>query len=311
MSFSKTVKEDLIKRINPDLLSDKLEIEAMLRFGGEVIFGNPFKLSFSSSLMSVVRRFLTLSKKYYPIEYEIESRKIERLDSQSVYTCIVSVGADLIIKDLNIISSGSIYREKELTLEQKTAYLRGAFLVRGTVNDPASKSSHLEISSLNEGEIIFVQKMMNSLDFNARISKRKNYLITYIKAKNTIGTFLYAIGAQDSMEYYEDMVITKEIKATALRSVNLDVANQDKTNEAAKEQLKYIQFLEYNYPLGELDQKLLMVMKVRKEYPEHSLTQLLEIIHEEFDPKLTKSGLNHRLRKLKEIALEYKEKQKL
>ena len=153
--------------------------------------------------------------------------------------------------------------------------------------------------------------MMNSLDFNARISKRKNYLITYIKAKNVIGTFLYAIGAQASMAYYEDMVITKEIKATALRSVNLDVANQDKTNEAAKEQLKYIQFLEYNYPLGDLDQKLLMVMKVRKEYPEHSLTQLLEIIHEEFDPKLTKSGLNHRLRKLKEIAVEYKEKQKL
>ena len=311
MSFSKTVKEDLIKRVNPDLLSDKLEIEAMLRFGGEVIFGKPFKMSFTSSLMSVVRRFVTLAKKYYPIEYEIESRKIERLDSQSVYTCIVSEGADMIIKDLNIIGSGSIYREQELSQDEKTAYLRGAFLVRGTVNDPASKSSHLEISSLNEGEIVFVQKMMNSLDFNARISKRKNYLITYIKAKNVIGTFLYAIGAQASMAYYEDMVITKEIKATALRSVNLDVANQDKTNEAAKEQLKYIQFLEYNYPLGDLDQKLLMVMKVRKEYPEHSLTQLLEIIHEEFDPKLTKSGLNHRLRKLKEIAVEYKEKQKL
>ncbi len=311
MSFSKTVKEDLIKRVNPDLLSDKLEIEAMLRFGGEVIFGKPFKMSFTSSLMSVVRRFVTLAKKYYPIEYEIESRKIERLDSQSVYTCIVSEGADMIIKDLNIIGSGSTYREQELSQDEKTAYLRGAFLVRGTVNDPASKSSHLEISSLNEGEIVFVQKMMNSLDFNARISKRKNYLITYIKAKNVIGTFLYAIGAQASMAYYEDMVITKEIKATALRSVNLDVANQDKTNEAAKEQLKYIQFLEYNYPLGDLDQKLLMVMKVRKEYPEHSLTQLLEIIHEEFDPKLTKSGLNHRLRKLKEIAVEYKEKQKL
>ena len=311
MSFSKTVKDDLLKKSNPDLLSDKLEIEAMLRFGGEVILGNPLRLSFTSSLMMVVRCFVTLAKKYYPIEYEIESRKIERLDSQSVYTCIVGLGADLIIKDLNMIGQASSYREKTLSVEQKTAYLRGAFLVRGTVNDPASKSSHLEISSVNEGEIVFVQKIMNSLDFNARISKRKNYLIAYIKAKNTIGTFLYAIGAQASMEYYEDMIITKEIKATALRSVNLDVANQDKTNEASKEQLKYIQFLEYNYPLGELDSKLLMVMKVRKDYPEHSLTQLLEIIHEEYDPKLTKSGLNHRFRKLKEIAVEFKEKHKL
>ena len=310
MSFSKTVKEDLIKRSNPDLLSDKLEIEAMLRFGGEVILARPMKISFTSSLMSVVRRFVTLAKKYYPIEYELASRKIERLDSQSVYTCMVIEGADSIISDLNMIGSGSSYRESNLSAEQKTSYLRGAFLVRGTVNDPASKSSHLEISCVNEGEILFVQKLMNSLDFNARISKRKNYLIAYIKAKNTIGTFLYAIGAQAAMEYYEDMIITKEIKATALRSVNLDVANQDKTNEAAKDQLKYIQFLEYNYPLGELDSKILMVMKVRKEYPEHSLSQLLEIIHEEYDPKLTKSGLNHRLRKIKEIAVEYKEKQK-
>ena len=310
MSFSKTVKEDLLKRSNPDLLSDKLEIEAMLRFGGEVIFGNPFKLSFTSSLMSVIRRFIMLAKKYYPIEYEIESRKIDRLDNQSVYTATLGSGADLIIKDLNIIGASSSYRESLLSMENKISYLRGAFLVRGSVNDPASKSSHLEISSLNESEIVFVQKLLNSLDFNARISKRKNYLICYIKAKNTIGTLLYTLGAQASMEYYEDMIITKEIKASALRSVNLDVANQDKTNEASKEQLKYIQFLEYNYPLGELDQKLLMVMKVRKEYPEHSLRHLLEIIHEEYDPKLTKSGLNHRLRKLKEIALDYKQKQK-
>ena len=310
MSFSKTVKEDLLKRSNPDLLSDKLEIEAMLRFGGEVIFGNPIKPSFTSSFMSVIRRFIMLAKKYYPIEYEIESRKIDRLDNQSVYTATLGSGADLIIKDLNIIGASSSYRESELSVENKISYLRGAFLVRGSVNDPASKSSHLEISSLNESEIVFVQKLLNSLDFNARISKRKNYLICYIKAKNTIGTLLYTLGAQASMEYYEDMIITKEIKASALRSVNLDVANQDKTNEASKEQLKYIQFLEYNYPLGELDQKLLMVMKVRKEYPEHSLSQLLEIIHEEYDPKLTKSGLNHRLRKLKEIALDYKQKQK-
>ena len=106
------------------------------------------------------------------------------------------------------------------------------------------------------------------------------------------------------MSYYEDVVITKEIKANAKRTINLDIANQDKTNEAAQEQLKYIRYLEYNYPLEKLDSKILMVMKVRREHPEHSLTQLLDIIHDDYDPQLTKSGLNHRLRKIKELATE-------
>jgi DNA-binding protein WhiA len=106
------------------------------------------------------------------------------------------------------------------------------------------------------------------------------------------------------MEYYENTIITKEIKATAKRTINLDVANQNKTNKAALEQLKYIEYIEYNYPLEKLDSKLLMVMKVRLDNKEASLTELLDIIHEEYDPYLTKSGLNHRFRKLKEMALE-------
>ncbi len=106
------------------------------------------------------------------------------------------------------------------------------------------------------------------------------------------------------MEYYEHVIITKEIKANVKRTINLDIANQDKTNASSLEQMKYIKYLEYNYPLERLDSKILMVMKIRKDYPEHSLTQLLDIIHDEYDPKLTKSGLNHRFRKIKEMAKE-------
>lgn len=106
------------------------------------------------------------------------------------------------------------------------------------------------------------------------------------------------------MSYYEDVIITKEIKANAKRTINLDIANQDKTNIASKEQLENIRYLKYNYPLERLDSKLLMVMKVREDYPEHSLSQLLDVIHDEYDPNLTKSGLNHRFRKIKELATE-------
>ena len=310
MSFSQNVKEDLLKKVNEDPISDKMQIEAMLRFSSEIILGLPPKLAFTSKLMSVLRNFITLIKKYYEVEYEIESRTVSRLDHHTVFTCTIYKGAKEIIDDFNLIKESSSIRNGELSDEAKIAYLRGAFLVKGTVNDPNSKSSHLEISSLNEAEILYIQKLMNSFEFEARIAKRKNYLITYIKAKSAIGDFLYLLGATSSMEYYEDVIITKEIKTTALRSINLDVANQDKTNEAAKEQLKIIKFIEYNYPLERLDPKLLMVMKVRKENPWHSLSELLNIIHETYDPNLTKSGLNHRFRKLKEIAKDYSERKK-
>lgn len=310
MSFSLDVKDDLLKVNNEDAISDKLELEALLRLGGEVIISRPLKLSFTCSSMSLIRYLVKLSKRYYKIETNIYSRVINRFDNSTVFTCEIVSGASDIISDLNLIGSQSKYRDNELDENQSIAYIRGAFLVRGSVNDPNSKTSHLEISTTIESEALYLQKLMNYFDLNARISKRKNYLIIYLKAKNTIGDFLYRIGASSAMNYYEDIIITKEIKAAMKRSINLDVANQDKTNASSKEQLKYIQYLEYNYPLKELDSKILMIMKLRKEYPEHSLSQLLEIIHDEYDPKLTKSGLNHRFRKIKELAIELQEKKK-
>lgn len=309
MSFAATVKDDLLKISNSNLNADRLELEAMLRFGSEVIISRPMKLQFTCNNMGVIRHLIKLCKKFYEIEYEIFSRIINRLDNHTIFTCEITNGASDIINDLNLIGTDSKYKEKIDNDEAfMIAYIRGAFLVHGTVNDPISKSSHLEISSVSENEILFIQRLMNAFELNARIAKRKNYLIAYIKSKEAIGDFLYRIGATSSMSYYENVLITKEIKTNAKRAINLDLANQDKTNDAAQEQLRYIRYLEYNYPLERLDSKILMVMKVRKDNPESSLSELLDVIHDEFDPDLSKSGLNHRFRKIKELARELAEK---
>lgn len=310
MSFALDVKDDLLKINNTESSADRLELEAMLRFGSEVIISRPMKLSFTCNNMGVVRRFVKICKSFYDIEYDIESRVINRFDNHTVFTCTITKNAEQIIKEFNLIQAESDFRGNDLEDEQKTAYLRGAFLVRGSVNDPMSKNSHLEIITNSETEVLFIQKLMNAFELNARIVKRKNYLVVYIKSRESIGDFLYRLGATTSMSYYEDVIITKEIKANVKRAINLDIANQDKTNEAAKEQLKFIQYLEFNYPLQRLDSKILMVMKVRKEHPEHSLSQLLDVIHDEYDPNLTKSGLNHRLRKIKELATELASKKR-
>ena len=299
------LKDDLLNIDIKDDIANKLEIEAMIRFSGEInIF--PLSISVTFNSLGALRRFISLLKKQYKFKYELIERIIKRLNSSKVYTINISDGAKEIIDDLSLIQNESKYR-LDLDDEKKESYLRGAFLVRGSVNDPNSKSSHLEISSTNDSEILFLQKIMNDFELDARISKRKIYYIVYLKKEALIGDFLYHVGASDTMNYYEDTLITKEIKATAKRTINLDVANQNKTNIASKEQVKYLNYLYMNYPLGELDPKLLMVMKVRLEHPEDSLQELLEIIHEDYEPNLSKSGLNHRLKRLKEIAKNFEE----
>ncbi len=304
MSFTSDVKEDLINRTNNDISLDIMEIEGMLRLSSEISLIGGLSISFTQGQMSIIRKLITLLKGKYDIDYEIESRVVNRLDNHTVYTALIKNAKD-IVSDLNLLSMNINFDDK--TDEEKIAYLRGAFIVKGSVNDPNSKNSHLEISSSSDTEIILIQKLMNYFELNARISKRGNIYIAYLKSKEVIGDFLYLIGVTKKMEYYEDVIITKEIMTSAKRSINLDIANQNKTNKASLEQLETINYLENNYH-KELDPKLQLVIKIRKENPESSLNELLDIIHDNYDSTLTKSGLNHRFRRLKELEEETKRK---
>lgn len=305
MSFSLDVKQDLLSIPLKGEEIDKLEIESMLRASGEVGI-IPVSLSFSSSNIGIVRRFLTLLKTYYEVDAEIVQRVIDRFDSHNTYTSVIKKGAEVIINDLNLFKNESKYRAN-LNEEKMNAILRGAFLARGSVNAPQAKSLHLEISLTDGNEILFIQHVMNNFELNGRVTKRKNLYVVYIKSKDSITDFLYHVGATLIMEKYQNELIKKEAITNAKRGVNLDLANQDRTNNASREQIKYLMYLKYNFPLETMDQKLLMVMKVRLEHPDYSLTELLEVIHEDFEPTLSKSGLNHRLRKLKEMAEKLKE----
>ena len=305
MSFTQSVKNDLLS-IRSNAHDAKLEAEAILRLSSEISFGN-FKIEVSSNNLFVIRRLIALLKENYEFEQEVISRIINRFNKQKSYSLIITDGAKNIIDDLNLFGDSSKYKDS-MNLDDYSVYLRGSFLARGSVNDPKNKNHHLEISSTSDAEILFLQRAMNDIELNARITKRNSYLVLYIKSLSDIGEFLYRIGASTIMEYYENTIITNEIKASAKRTINLDIANQAKTNEASKEQLKFIFLIERHYDLSKLDEKILQTMEVRKKHPEDSLNELLDVIHDEYDPYLTKSGLNHRFRKIKSIALEILEK---
>ena len=306
MSYSFDVKEDILK-FNTEASQHLVELQALLRFSGEVIISNPIKLSFTSTNMHVIRYFIKLVKQFYTdVEYEITSRQQQKLNKQTFYSCVISNSTKTIIEDLGILDPVPYNKEDIMdSLELIVAYLRGAFLAKGSVNDPITSNYHLEIVTDKESEALFVQRIMNHYEINARITKRKNSLLVYIKEKDTIIDFLRRLGANVTMNEFENIVIKRGLAADVNRLLNIDVANQQKTNNASKEQLKYIKYIEMNFQLEKLDPKLLMVMKVRKDNPEASLNELVEIINEIYEENITKSGLNHRFRKLKELALDF------
>ena len=306
MSYSFDVKEDILK-FNTEASQHLLELQALLRFSGEVIISNPLKLSFTSTNMQVIRYFITLVKQFYTdVEYVLTSRQQQKLNKQTFYSCVISNCAKIIIEDLGILDPVPYNKEEIMDNPNLiVAYLRGAFLAKGSVNDPVTSNYHLEIVTDKESEALFIQRIMNYYEINARIAKRKNSLIVYIKEKDTIIDFLRRLGANVTMNKFENIVIKRSLAADVNRLLNIDVANQQKTNNAAKEQLKYIKYIEMNFQLEKLDPKLLMVMKVRKDNPEASLNELVEIINEIYEDNITKSGLNHRFRKLKELALDF------
>ncbi|MDE7263333.1 MAG: DNA-binding protein WhiA [Anaeroplasmataceae bacterium] len=306
MSFSFDVKEDILK-LNMDSSLHLVELEAWLRLVGEIHL-NPLRLVFSSSNLHIIRYYVSILKSLYSnTSFEIVSKAQQKLQRKTIYSCIIEANAETIIEDLHLLEPVSL-RKDEILEEPKLsiAYLRGAFLAKGSVNDPKTSNYHLEISMDKEVEALFIQRMMNTYHLNARIAKRRNHLLVYIKEKDRIVEFLRRIGANVIMNEFENAIIKREISANVNRTMNTDVANQQKTNRSSVEQMKYILYLEYNYPLERLDQKLLLVMKVRKENEEASLNELVDIINLQYNEQITKSGLNHRFRKIKEIALDFK-----
>ena len=142
MSFSSDVKNDLLRI---DEYNDS-ELKAMLDFSSEVTFGKELKVIFSCNNLGVTRRFISLVKSVYPgMTFELLSRVINRLDNRTIYSCEVDlITSKMLVEDYSLLLSNDYNIEAE---EDKVAYLRGAFLVKGSVNDPGSKTSHLDMRS--------------------------------------------------------------------------------------------------------------------------------------------------------------------
>ncbi len=182
------------------------------------------------------------------------------------------------------------------------AYLKGVFLAKGSCNDPKTSRYHMEILLEHAEEAIFVQKLLNLFDFNAKLLNREKGYMVYLKEAETISDFLKVMGVNQAVLYFENVRIYRNQKNYTNRLNNCEQANMDKVIETAMGQLKDMEIIRSHMGFDLLDEKTKEVFFYREKYKEASLKELAEIISFETGKKITKSGLNHRFRKIKELA---------
>ena len=303
MSFTTTIKEE-ISRIKNTRSESIAELSGFLRNNGVC---DESVIELVTENATVAKRIYSLIKDIYDVTCEIETRKNVNFSKSNLYLVTINEKIDFILKDLSIFDeNGEILDEpKEYILgseEDIRAYLRGAFLSKGSINDPKTARYHLEYLIEEKTEAYVIKDLLNLFELNSKIITRDKGYMVYIKEAEKIGDFLRIINASNAVLYYEDIRIYRDHKNMTNRLNNMEQANMDKVVATATKQIEQIEYLKDNAALDLLDDKTKEAMDYRMKYPEVSLTELAEIISYETRKPITKSGLNHRFRKINELV---------
>ncbi|WP_123042819.1 DNA-binding protein WhiA [Cohnella candidum] len=303
MSFAAQTKKELTL-VDADSCCEKAELSALIRMNGSVGLTNKrIVLDISTENAAIARRMYTLLKRHFAVPTELLVRKKMRLKKNNVYMVRVPGGVEELLKKLSITSEGFQFHpsiDKDLIKKPccKRAYLRGAFMAGGSVNNPEGSSYHLEIASMYEEHCRSLVDLANKFHLNARFIERKKGFILYIKEGEKIIEFLSIIGAHQSLFKFEDVRIMRDMRNSVNRIVNCETANLNKTIGAAVRQIDNIKLLQKEVGLENLPDKLREVAEIRLKHPDINLKEVGDLLK----GQVSKSGVNHRLRKLDEWA---------
>ena len=301
MSFTAQVKDE-VSKLNFLEAENISELSAIVNS-----FYENNKVKIITENNSVARRIYSLFKDIYNIYPSVSVRKGYNYNKKLLYVIEVKKNISYILKSLGITSNipeDFIYADEGLV----RAYLRGLFLVSASVNDPKKSRYHLEFNLKNKDYALFIQKLLNGFYLNSKVLHRDNKYMVYIKEAEKIGDFLRIIGAVKAVLYYEDIRIYRDHKNMTNRLNNCEQANVDRAIETANSQVEDIEFIKSECGLELLGEKEEEAAIYRLKYPDASLLELSYIISVETGNKITKSGLYHRLNKIKKFAEKLRKK---
>ncbi|HBV22990.1 MAG TPA: DNA-binding protein WhiA [Jeotgalicoccus sp.] len=303
MSFASEMKNELT-RIEVDECCMKSELSALIKMNGAVsYFDGQWVINVQTENAAIARRIFSLIKNVYRIEIDLLVRKKMKLKKNNVYICRIKKESKDVLADLDIFSGGILTNTITDEIKNKEccrrSYLRGAFLAGGSVNNPETSAYHLEIGSLYEEHAQAITDLMNSYELNAKYIDRKRGYIIYLKEAEKIAEFLSLIGGYQALLKFEDIRIVRDMRNSVNRLVNCETANLNKTINASMRQVENIKFIDAEIGIDELPERLREVARIRVEHQDMTLKEIGEAVS---TGAISKSGINHRLRKLDEIA---------
>ncbi len=297
MSFAKTVKEEMttIPVNQSEMLA---EISAFFHLSCEYQqTDNGPVIVYNSRNATVAIRFLKLLRSLYPSDVKLDVKDEKVLTHRKTIKIKILSPVDQIASEHSIENKDLLVD----TPEDKKAYLRAAFLIGGSVNSPKTSNYHLEIYARNSEDILFIQSLMNYFDLNAKIIRRRNGFIAYIKDAEQIANFLIITKAQNSLFKFEDIRIKRDFNNSINRIINCEVANEQKVIESAARQVDDINYVKKHLTLEALNPRLREAADLRLENPDLSLSELEEAYFLKYGKKISRSGLNHRFIKIREL----------
>ena len=298
MSFAAEVKKELTS-LEVHREHAKAELAALIRMNGSLSINNQqFVLNVQTENAAIARRIYSLLKDHYNVRSELLVRRKMKLKKNNVYIVRLKQETKRVLLDLDIMDGlmfhSHVSDEIMGNAQKMRSYLRGAFMASGSVNNPETSRYHLEIYSIYEEHNQDICDMLNYYGLNARALETTKWLYFLFKGRRKIADFLTLIGATNSMLKFEDVRIVRDMRNSVNRLVNCETANMNKTIDAASKQIDNIEFIQQRVGLGALPEKLQEIAELRLEHPEVSLKELGEMIP---SGAISKSGINHRIRK--------------
>lgn len=303
ISFSTDIKNEVIKI---DVSRPELLAELSSFFRNSAYIDNKL-LRIATENPQVARRIFSFIKELYGVSPSISVRRNFNFKKNNIYRLEITNNLKKILVDLSLINEEGYYINipREYIIgddEQVRAYLRGVFLSTGSVNDPKTSRYHLEFIIDDYEYACFIKDLLNEYDLNSKIISRTKGYMVYVKEAEKISDFLRLIKAYKAVLYFEDIRIYRDHKNMTNRLNNCEQANVEKTLNTALRQIEDIELIKEYDMYDLLEVKIKDTINYRIKYNEASLLELSLIMNSELDYSVSKSALNHRFRKIKEIA---------
>ncbi len=303
MSYTTKIKNEIlqVEGSKTELIA---QLSGFIRNNGEL---EEDTLRLTTENKEIKEKLIEILNNLYETKVEVDIKENLNFSKNKLYVIKVTENLTLILEDIGYYDKNKTYLSTPPQYiiganEELRSYLRGVFLCQGSINDPKTSRYHMELLISKPEEAVFVQKLLNIFDLNAKILTRDKGYMIYMKEAEKISDYLKLLGASNAVMYFENIRIYRDKKNQTNRLNNCEQANINKVVDAASSQLKQIEILKEHMAIELLDDKTKEALEYRLKYPEASLKELSEIISLETGKKITKSGLNHRFRKIKELV---------